>query len=157
MAHYAYNMLKMPTEWGVLTVKADTKDAVFCVEQIYKAVAVSEPAAEPGSSQEDEPGSSTQEGHDCCTCMPFGPKNAGATLPRATRGAKRPREAPGGATGTTPTADVGVTPGPDPGKVTSVAPPRQQKLKGEKQLTRRVPLSNDAARCVAVGTALSPK
>ena len=47
VAHYAYNTLKMPAEWGVLTVKADVKDAIFCVEQIYKAAAVSEPAAEP--------------------------------------------------------------------------------------------------------------
>ena len=35
VAHYAYNTLKMPAEWGVLTVKADIKDAIFCVEQIY--------------------------------------------------------------------------------------------------------------------------
>ena len=48
VAHYAYNMLKVPAEWGMLTIKADTRDAVFCVEQIYGAVAASEPAAEPG-------------------------------------------------------------------------------------------------------------
>ena len=29
VTHYAYNTLKMPAEWGVLTIKADTKDAVF--------------------------------------------------------------------------------------------------------------------------------
>ena len=63
VAHYTYNMLKMPAEWSVLTVKADTKDAVFYVEQIYKAVAASKPAVEPGSFQEDDPRSSTQEGH----------------------------------------------------------------------------------------------
>ena len=35
VAHYAYNTLKMPAEWGVLTVKAAAKDTVFCFEQIY--------------------------------------------------------------------------------------------------------------------------
>ena len=92
----------MPAEWGVLTVKADAKDAVFCIEQIYKAAAVSEPAEEPGSSQEDEPGSSTREGSHYCTCMPFGPKNAGATLQRAMRGEKQPCEAPEDVSGATP-------------------------------------------------------
>ena len=28
VAHYAYNTLKMPAEWGMLTVKAAAKDAV---------------------------------------------------------------------------------------------------------------------------------
>ena len=91
----------------MLTIKSDTKDAVFCVEQIYKAVAASEPAAGPGSSQEDEPGSSTQEGFHCCTCMPFGLKNAGATLQRTARGVKRPREAPEDASRATPEGVAG--------------------------------------------------
>ena len=51
-SHYAYNALKMPAEWGVITVKADTKDAVFCVEQMFRAAAV----ASPGNI--DEPSSS---------------------------------------------------------------------------------------------------
>ena len=95
VAHYAYNTLKMPAEWGVLTVKADIKDAVFCVEQIYKAAAVSETAADPMGSQEDEPGSSTPEGCYRCTHLPSGPKNAAAATQRAAQGVKRPREAPG--------------------------------------------------------------
>ena len=32
VAHYSYNTLKMPAEWGVLTVKAVAKNADFCVE-----------------------------------------------------------------------------------------------------------------------------
>ena len=95
VAHYAYDMLKMPAEWGVLTIKADIKDAIFCVEQIYKAAAVSEPAAEPTSSQEGEPGSSTPEGCYHCARLPSGPKNAVATTLRAAQGVKRPREALG--------------------------------------------------------------
>ena len=83
MAHYAYNTLKIPAEWGVLTIKADIKDAVFCVEQIYKAAAVFEPAAEPPGSQEDEPGGSTPEGCYHCARLPSGPKNAAAITSRA--------------------------------------------------------------------------
>jgi hypothetical protein len=46
-----YNTLKMPSTWGVLTMKADTKDAVFCVEQMFK-IAMS---TAPGNTVEDEP------------------------------------------------------------------------------------------------------
>ena len=81
--------------------------------------AVSEPATEPGDSQDDEPGSSTP-----ATC------------------GKRPRG----------------TPGSDPGKMTSVGPaPRQQNMKGERLLTKKVPLHGDPARCVTIGTHLSEK
>ena len=98
-------------------------DAVFCVEQIYKAAAVSEPAAEPMGSQEDEPGSSTPEGCYRCTHLPSGPKNAAATTQRSAQGVKWPREAPREA--------PGVAPGGVPGKVTSVGPALcQPKLKG---------------------------
>ena len=119
VTHYAYNMLKIPAEWGLITVRADAKDAVFCVEQIFKMAAISEPAAEPGDSQDDEPGRSTP-----ATC------------------GKRPRK----------------TPGDDPGKVKSVGPaPRQQNMKGESLLTKKVPLHGDPARCVTIGTHLSEK
>ena len=158
VAHYAYNTPKIPAKWGVLTVKADTRDTVFCVEQIYEAVAASEPAAEPGSSQEDEPESSTQGGPYCSTCMPLGPKGAGATLPHAMQGRKRPRESPEAAPGRAPAVDAEAGPGPDPGKVTSVGPaPCQQKLKGEQQLTKKVSLHGDAAHCVIIGAMLSHK
>ena len=119
VTHYAYNMLKMPAEWGLITVRADAKDAVFCVEQIFQMAAVSEPATEPGDSQDDEPGSSTP-----ATC------------------GKRPRG----------------TPGSDPGKMTCVGPaPRKPGMKGERLLTKRVPLGGDPARCVIIGAHLSEK
>ena len=150
VAHYAYSTLKMPAEWGVLTVKADIKDAIFCVEQIYKAAAVSEPAAEPTGSQEDEPESSTPEGCYRCARLPSGPKNAVETILRAAQGVKRPREAPGETPGTSP--------GDSPREVTSVGPaPCQPRIKGEPQLTKRVPLHGDATRCVVIGATLSSK
>ena len=142
----------------MLTIKADIRDTVFCVEQIYGAVAASELAAEPGIPQEDEPESSMQGGPYCSTCMPFGPKGAGATLPRAVQGGKRPRECPEAAPGKAPAVDAGAGPGPDPGKVTSVGPaPRRPKLKGEQRLTKKVPLHDDVARCVTIGATLSRK
>lgn len=39
-SHYAYNTLKMPGPRGVITAKADKKDAIFCIKNIYKIVAV---------------------------------------------------------------------------------------------------------------------
>ena len=39
VSHFAYNMMKMPTPWGVLTVKADVGDAVMCVQKLNLAVA----------------------------------------------------------------------------------------------------------------------
>lgn len=89
VAHYAYNTLNMPVEWGVLTVKADVRDAVFCVEQIYKAAVVSEPTAEPMGSREDEPGGSVPDGGYRYAYLPSGPKNVAAIVQRATQGMKR--------------------------------------------------------------------
>ena len=31
VSYFAYNMMKMLAPWGVLTVKADVRDAVMCV------------------------------------------------------------------------------------------------------------------------------
>jgi hypothetical protein len=42
-AHYAYNMIKIPATWGVLTIRADIRDTVFCVEEMHKAVVAGEP------------------------------------------------------------------------------------------------------------------
>jgi hypothetical protein len=40
-SHYAYNMLKMPGPMGVISINSDKKDAVICVDKIYRdAVAV---------------------------------------------------------------------------------------------------------------------
>ena len=90
--------------------------------------------------------------------MPSGPKNAGATLQRAMRGEKRPREAPEDVSGATPRSAAGRSPGAGPGKTTSVGPAlRQQKIRGEQQLTKKVPLHGDAARSVVIGATLSHK
>jgi hypothetical protein len=41
-------MIKIPATWGVLTIRADTRDAVFCVEEMHKEVV----AGEPGNPSE---------------------------------------------------------------------------------------------------------
>ena len=39
VSHFAYNMMKMPAPWGVLTVKADDGDAILCVQKSNLAIA----------------------------------------------------------------------------------------------------------------------
>jgi hypothetical protein len=43
VTHHAYNPLKMSSMWGVLIVKASTKDTMAFAERIYLAVATSVP------------------------------------------------------------------------------------------------------------------
>ena len=38
VSHFAYNMMKMPAPWGVLTVKADVGDAILCVQKLNLAI-----------------------------------------------------------------------------------------------------------------------
>ena len=35
--HYAYNTLKMPGPLGVTTIPSDEKDAIICVDKMYRA------------------------------------------------------------------------------------------------------------------------
>ena len=45
-SHYAYNTLKMPGPLGVITIPSDEKDAIICVDKMYRdAVVVEAPAA----------------------------------------------------------------------------------------------------------------
>jgi purine nucleoside permease len=43
VTHHAYNVPKLPSSWGTLTVKTDIKDAVLRAEQTFKAVVISFP------------------------------------------------------------------------------------------------------------------
>jgi hypothetical protein len=42
-AHYAYNMIKIPANWGVLTIGMDIRDAVYYVKEMDKAAMVGKP------------------------------------------------------------------------------------------------------------------
>ena len=39
VVHHAYNTLKIPSYWGVMTVATNAGDAVACVWQAYKEIA----------------------------------------------------------------------------------------------------------------------
>jgi hypothetical protein len=42
-AQYAYNMIKIHATWGVLTIRTDIRDVVYCVTEMDKATAAGEP------------------------------------------------------------------------------------------------------------------
>jgi hypothetical protein len=47
-AHYAYNMIRIPATWGVVTIWPNIRHAVFCIAEMDKATA----AGEPGNHDE---------------------------------------------------------------------------------------------------------
>ena len=50
ISYFAYNMMKMPAPWGVLTVKADVEDAILCVQKLNLAVAAT--SGDPQGAQD---------------------------------------------------------------------------------------------------------
>ena len=40
ISHFAYNMIKIPAAWGVIRIKADVDDAIYCVQKLNQTVAV---------------------------------------------------------------------------------------------------------------------
>jgi hypothetical protein len=56
-AHYAYNMIKIPATWGIMTIRADIRDTISCVREMHK-VAVS---SKPGSPSEATLGGADQD------------------------------------------------------------------------------------------------
>ena len=67
-SHYAYNTLKMPGPLGVITIPLDEKDAIICVEKMYRdtvaveAAAVEAPAKESKGKKRDCRDSSKESG-----------------------------------------------------------------------------------------------
>jgi hypothetical protein len=58
-ARYAYIKIKIPATWGVLTIRADIRDAVYCVAEMDKSAVVGEPDNLSEATLEDAgPGSS---------------------------------------------------------------------------------------------------
>ena len=45
ISHCAYNTLKMPAPLGVLTIPSDEKDAIICVDKMYRDAVATESAA----------------------------------------------------------------------------------------------------------------
>jgi hypothetical protein len=94
-------------------VRADVKDAMLYVEQMFKTVM----AATCGSAGEDKPESSG---------------------PHTKKACPSPEHVPGGSIAMGPT-------------------PQKKHLKGEPQLTNKVPLDGDVTHSVNIGAKLSPK
>ena len=40
VSHFSYNMMKIPAAWGVIKVKADIDDAIYCIQKLNQMVAV---------------------------------------------------------------------------------------------------------------------
>ena len=55
VTHHAYNTVKMPGPQGAITIQADQKDSVRCIERIYKAAASAAPDDQDGPSTSSAP------------------------------------------------------------------------------------------------------
>jgi hypothetical protein len=69
-AHYAYNMIKIPATWVVLTIQADIRDAVFCVVEMDKAAAAGEPS-NLGEAMSEDAGSGSSMARKRCSPEPI--------------------------------------------------------------------------------------
>src|SRR6266516_3687269 len=52
-SHYAYNTLKMPGPVGVITIPSDEKDAIICVDKMYRDTVAAEAAAATVLAKDD--------------------------------------------------------------------------------------------------------
>ena len=75
-SHYTYNALKMPGPLGVITIPSDEKDAIICVDKMYRdavaaeAVAAAAPAKESKGKKRDCRDSDKESGKRAPTkCM----------------------------------------------------------------------------------------
>ena len=66
MSHYAYITLKMPGLVSIITVNSDKKDALICVDQLYRE-AVVVPAAKALAPAAEAPGGKKKTGKTSCT------------------------------------------------------------------------------------------
>ena len=53
-SHYAYNTLKMPGPLGVITIPSDEKDAIICVDKMYRDAVGAEAAAAAAPAKESK-------------------------------------------------------------------------------------------------------
>ena len=53
-SHYAYNTLKMPGPLGVITIPSDEKDAIICVDKMYRDAFAAEAAAAIAPAKESK-------------------------------------------------------------------------------------------------------
>ena len=53
-SHYAYNTLKMSGPLGVITIPSDEKDAIICVDKIYRDAVATETVAAAAPAKESK-------------------------------------------------------------------------------------------------------
>ena len=53
-SHYAYNTLKIPGPMGVISINSDKKDAVICVDKMYRDAVATEAAKALASAKKKE-------------------------------------------------------------------------------------------------------
>ena len=53
-SHYAYYTLKMPGPMGVISINSDKKDAVICVDKMYRDVVAAEAAKAPAPTKKEK-------------------------------------------------------------------------------------------------------
>ena len=53
-SHYAYNTLKMPGPLGVITIPSDEKDAIICMDKMYRDAIAAEAAAATAPAEESK-------------------------------------------------------------------------------------------------------
>ena len=53
-SHYAYNTLKMPRPLGVITIPSDEKDAIICVDKMYRDAVAAKTAAAAATAEESK-------------------------------------------------------------------------------------------------------
>jgi hypothetical protein len=53
-SHYAYNTLKMPGPMGVISINSDKKDAVICVDKMYRDAVAAEAAKAPAPAKKEK-------------------------------------------------------------------------------------------------------
>ena len=75
-SHYAYNTLKMHGPLGVLTIPSDEKDAIICVDRMYRDAVTAEAAAATVPAKE-----SKRKKRDCRTSV----KESGKRAPPSAR------------------------------------------------------------------------
>ena len=100
-SHYAYNTLKMLEPDGVITVKVDKKDAIFCIEKMYKTAAAAASDDSNVSSAKKTPGKSID---------PSDPSTSGRMVHNHPRRSRRSRQGP--SPSRFPSREMGPTPSP---------------------------------------------
>jgi hypothetical protein len=114
-SHYAYNTLKMPGPMGVITINSDKKDAVICVDKLYREVVAASAAKAPApankkkskkSGKTSDKSSGKRTSSECCASVEDLPESSTAKKSKATQPATKKVPAKEDGTGNTFTVNA---------------------------------------------------